>query len=57
MLGWLFVANPGQSAVAIAVVLGIAAVAWGIVFVVLGFMARSAAEELGDGPVVPSAAG
>jgi uncharacterized membrane protein HdeD (DUF308 family) len=54
VLGWLFVANPGESAVAIAVVLGIAAVAWGIVFVVLGFLARSAAKEVGDGPVVPS---
>ena len=57
VLGGLFIANPGQSAVAIAIVLGIAAVAWGIVFIVLGFMARRAAEQVGDGPVVPSAAG
>ena len=43
VLGWLFLANPGRSAVAVAVVLGIAAVAWGIVFVVLALLARRAA--------------
>lgn len=54
LLGILFVANPGRSAVAIAVVLGIAAVVWGAVFVALAFIARSAAHEVGDGPQVAS---
>ena len=54
VLGFLFVANPGTSAVAIAVVLGIAAVAWGVVFVALALLARSAAKEAGDGPAVTS---
>jgi uncharacterized membrane protein HdeD (DUF308 family) len=54
VLGWLFLANPGRSAVAIAVVIGIAAVAWGIVFVALALMARRAAHEVGNGPSVPA---
>lgn len=53
-LGFLFVANPGTSAVAIAVVIGIAAVAWGVVFVALALIARSTAKEIGDGPTVTS---
>lgn len=52
LLGILFVANPGRSAVAVAVVLGFSAVAWGVVFVALAFVARSAAHEVGDGPAV-----
>ena len=56
LLGILFVANPGRSAVAIAVVFGIAAVAWGVVFVALAFIARSAANEVGAGPQVASTA-
>jgi uncharacterized membrane protein HdeD (DUF308 family) len=45
-LGWLFVANPGDSAKAVAVVIGILAIAWGVVFVVLALAARSAARHL-----------
>ena len=52
VLGFLFVTNPGNSAVAIAVVIGIAAVAWGVVFVSLALLARSAAKQVGDGPGV-----
>lgn len=46
VLGWLFVANPGTAAVAVAWLIGLVAVAWGIVFVVLALAARSAAKNL-----------
>jgi uncharacterized membrane protein HdeD (DUF308 family) len=48
VLGWLFVANPGTAAVAVAVVIGILAIAWGVVFVVLALAARSATKDLPD---------
>ena len=48
VLGWLFVTNPGTSAVAVAVVIGILAIAWGVVFVVLALAARSATKDLPD---------
>ena len=38
-------ANPGNSAVAIAVILGIVALAWGLVFVVLALLVRKQAKE------------
>ena len=47
VLGGLFVANPGNSAVAIAVLLGIVALAWGVVFVVLALLVRKRASEAG----------
>ena len=54
VLGVLFVANPGKAAVGIAVVLGITALLWGLVFLVTGFMVR---KNLGNGAVsVPSSA-
>jgi uncharacterized membrane protein HdeD (DUF308 family) len=60
VLGWLFVANPGTAAVAVAVVIGILAIAWGVVFVVLALAARSATKDLPDAsslpPLVPPAA-
>jgi uncharacterized membrane protein HdeD (DUF308 family) len=61
VLGWLFVANPGNSAKAVAVVIGILAIAWGVVFVVLALAARSATKELPDDvsslpPVIPPTA-
>jgi uncharacterized membrane protein HdeD (DUF308 family) len=40
ILGVLFVANPGTSAVAIAWVRGITAVVWGVAFVAIGFVVR-----------------
>jgi uncharacterized membrane protein HdeD (DUF308 family) len=40
ILGVLFVANPGTSAVAIAWVLGLTAVVWGVAFVAIGFVVR-----------------
>ena len=45
-LGILFVANPGTSVVAIIWVIGILAIIWGIVFVVLGLTVRKRAGEL-----------
>ena len=48
VLGWLFVSNPGNSAKAVAVVIGILAIAWGVVFVVLALAARSATKDLPD---------
>jgi uncharacterized membrane protein HdeD (DUF308 family) len=57
VLGWLFVANPGNAAKAVTVLVGILAIAWGVVFVVLAFAARSAAKDLPDGPVGPPVAG
>jgi uncharacterized membrane protein HdeD (DUF308 family) len=53
VLGWLFVANPGGAAVAVAWLIGLVAVAWGIVFVVLAIAARSATKNLPDGPTAP----
>lgn len=53
VLGWLFVANPGSAAVAVAWLIGLVAVAWGVVFVVLAIAARSAAKNVPDGPTAP----
>lgn len=60
VLGWLFVTNPGNSAKAVAVVIGILAIAWGVVFVVLALVARGATKDLPDDvsslpPAIPSA--
>jgi uncharacterized membrane protein HdeD (DUF308 family) len=61
VLGWLFVANPGESAKAVTVVIGILAIAWGVVFVVLALAARSATKNLPDDvsslpPMIPPTA-
>ena len=61
VLGWLFVTHPGQSAKGIAVLIGILAIAWGVVFVVLALAARSATKDLPDDvsslpPVIPPTA-
>jgi len=40
VLGVLFVANPGSSVVALTVVLGVIALAWGVIFLVAGFTVR-----------------
>ena len=55
VLGWLFVANPGNSAKAVAVVIGILAIAWGVVFVVLALAARSTAKHLPNDQATPQA--
>lgn len=50
-LGAIFIANPGRAAVGVTFLLGIIAVAWGIVFLVLGFLVRRKAAELPDAGV------
>jgi uncharacterized membrane protein HdeD (DUF308 family) len=46
LLGILFVANPGTGVVAIIWVIGVLAIVWGIVFVVLGLTVRKGAGQL-----------
>jgi uncharacterized membrane protein HdeD (DUF308 family) len=47
-LGALFIANPGRAVVGIVWLLGVIAVAWGIVYLVLGLLVRRKAAELPD---------
>jgi uncharacterized membrane protein HdeD (DUF308 family) len=61
VLGWLFVTHPGPAAKGVAVLIGILAIAWGVVFVVLALAARSATKDLPDDvsslpPAIPPAA-
>ncbi|WP_258724710.1 HdeD family acid-resistance protein [Cellulomonas sp. NS3] len=51
VLGVLFVANPGTAAVTLAVWLGVTALAWGIVFVVIGLVLRRALADVTAAPV------
>jgi uncharacterized membrane protein HdeD (DUF308 family) len=51
-LGALFIFNPGRSAIAVAVVLGITAVAWGAVFLAAGFLMRKEAKAISHEPAV-----
>ena len=55
VLGVLFAANPGKSAVGIAFVLGLIALVWGIAFVALGLWLRQheTPGDLGAAPSVP----
>ncbi len=46
VLGALFVTHPGKSALGLALLLGIIAVAWGLVLIVLAFMTRSSIKDL-----------
>lgn len=52
LLGVLFAANPGASAVGVAFVLGVAAFAWGVVFLVVGLAIRSQIADTAP-PVAP----
>jgi uncharacterized membrane protein HdeD (DUF308 family) len=58
VLGILFVANPGASAVGLAVLFGIMAIVWGIAFIVLGVIIRkdlaTAQPEAPPGGSVPA---
>ena len=47
LLGVLFVANPGASAVGVIVALGIFAIVWGATFLVLGVLLRGEARAAG----------
>jgi uncharacterized membrane protein HdeD (DUF308 family) len=46
VLGVLFAANPGRAAVGITVVLGLVAMLWGAVFLVIGLIVRSQQRDL-----------
>jgi uncharacterized membrane protein HdeD (DUF308 family) len=50
VLGGILVAHPGQSAVGITWLLGIVALIWGVVLIVLALVVRSQARDLRDGP-------
>jgi uncharacterized membrane protein HdeD (DUF308 family) len=57
LLGAFFLANPGRGAVGIAVLLGIIALAWGIVFVIAGLLIRrELAHSPASDPAAPPAA-
>jgi uncharacterized membrane protein HdeD (DUF308 family) len=55
VLGYLFVTNGEDVAKVVAVVIGILAIAWGVVFVVLALAARSTAKHLPDDQATPQA--
>ena len=55
VLGVLFVANPGASAVAIAWVLGLVAVVWGVAFMATGFVVRRGEHGATAAPPVAGA--
>ena len=46
VLGVLFVANPGRSAVAITVLFGLVAMLWGVVFLAIGLFVRNQQRNL-----------
>lgn len=56
VLGILFVSRPASGAVSIAWVLGVFALAWGVVFLVLAWQTRKAAQNVPAGPAFPAAA-
>jgi uncharacterized membrane protein HdeD (DUF308 family) len=53
VLGVLFAANPGRAAVGIAWLLGLVAIVWGLVFLVIGFVVRKQLNQLEDTAVAP----
>jgi uncharacterized membrane protein HdeD (DUF308 family) len=55
ILGILFVANPGSSVVAIAWVLGLVAIVWGIAFLATGFVVRRGEHGAAAAPPVAGA--
>lgn len=54
VLGILFVANPGRSVIAVTEVLGILALVWGIVFVVVGVAMRGDLRAAGEDKLAPT---
>jgi len=57
LLGGILVAHPGKSAVGITWLLGIVALLWGIVLIVLALVVRSQVHDLADdGGFTPSPA-
>jgi uncharacterized membrane protein HdeD (DUF308 family) len=56
VLGVLFAANPGRAAVGIAWLLGLVAIVWGLVFLVIGLVVRKQLNQLADTPGSPTVA-
>ena len=56
LLGVLFVANPGRAAVGIALLIGLVAIVWGLVFIAVGLVARSQVRSARDSLSRPLAA-
>jgi uncharacterized membrane protein HdeD (DUF308 family) len=56
LLGGILVAHPGKSAVGITWLLGLIALLWGIVLIVLAFVVRSQVHDLADDGATPSPA-
>ena len=56
VLGVLFAANPGRGAVGIAWLLGLVAILWGLVFLVIGLVVRKQMNELDDTAGAPTVA-
>jgi len=56
LLGGILVAHPGKSAVGITWLLGIVALIWGVVLIVLAFVVRSQLHDLRDDGVATSPA-
>ena len=54
VLGVLFTANPGRAAVGIAWLLGLVAIAWGLVFLVIGLVVRQQLSQLDDTAGAPT---
>jgi uncharacterized membrane protein HdeD (DUF308 family) len=48
VLGGLFVANPGKSAVGLAVLFGVVSMLWGAAFLVIGLVVRAQQRQLAD---------
>ena len=56
VLGVLFAANPGRAAVGIAWLLGLVAIVWGLVFLVIGLVVRKQLNDLDDTAGAPTVA-
>ena len=54
VLGVLFAANPGRSAVGIAWLLGLVAMVWGLVFLVIGLVVRKQVNDLSETAGAPT---
>lgn len=52
-IGILFMSNPGRSALAMAFVLGLLALIWGLVLILSGFALRNQIHDLRERPSVP----
>jgi uncharacterized membrane protein HdeD (DUF308 family) len=54
LIGVLFVANPGEAAVALTFLLGLTAVVWGVVYLINGFTVRRELQSTDSGDPLPA---